>query len=131
MSSENHGIINAAITPIPYGSVESNGTVGAVVQGKGVIYPDYYVPAFNSPYHGIVAISATGSFVGQDPKTCVYNIPESRSIISFHEVMENFYRMQGETYEQAHLSSVGQEMMLPSRDNRRNNFPGNGRFNPN
>jgi hypothetical protein len=124
---DNGGVINAAATP--YGPRQSQGKVGAIVSGPGIIYDSYFQPAHGSPYDGIVAIGGTANFVEPNPKTCINDAPKSRSNLAFHEMWENFYRVVGDGkkgfgYPQAHLEAVGKEMDLPLGDPRRSQYPG-------
>jgi hypothetical protein len=98
-------------------------TINVMVLKAGWIYGDYYVPPHTNPYDGIMAISQNVSWneIELDTKKV---IPKSRASVVFHELSENYYRVQGNGYWDAHNCAINDEKLLPSNDIRRSKKPG-------
>jgi RHS repeat-associated protein len=117
------GIVNASNTP--GGSEPSNGTAGAEKSNAPYIYKPYYAIPYNKDYDGIVAISGNKIFYERDPNNP--NAPPSikpRESVVFHELRENYYRVEGRGYWAAHNLAIADQMKFLQSDARRSRFPG-------
>ena len=111
-------VVNASSTP--FGPTPSNGTVGpGGATRPGMIFRSYYAPSFDNKYSGVVAISPGAQWTETTAK-----IEKSRASAVFHELSENYYRVNGAGYTAAHNSAIADQMRFSTNDIRRSKLPG-------
>jgi RHS repeat-associated protein len=121
LTTEEDGIVNASNTP--FGASHSNGTTGVVNSGPGTVYHGYYVPPFDNPFDGILAISGSAKWSERDPVSHVVG-SKSRSSVVFHELSEMYYRVSGNSYQISHNLAIADELKFLVNDARRSKTPG-------
>ncbi len=121
---DNHGVVNASNTPA--GSQPSNGTVGAVTSNIKWLFHDYFAIAFGDKdkYDGILAISENRKWNEYNPNISSHTSQKLRESVVFHELSENYYRVEGKGYWAAHNLAIADEMKFSAGDSRRSLDPG-------
>jgi hypothetical protein len=79
-------------------------------------YPSYLIPS-ESNVDGSVTISGNVIFYDRGGT-------KTRGNAAFHELSENYYRVSGQTYQNAHNSAISAENKFRSGDSRKSNTPG-------
>src|SRR5260370_41537146 len=97
---------------------------GQKVKGTN-LYHNYLIPG-NKNVAGSVTIAEHGRFFERTLIGEVY--PKTRSSVVFHELSENYYRVNGQGYFDAHNGAIEAEKKFSTDDVRRSKRPGVGEY---